>query len=107
MEYNDILSAIINQFDFAYMLIINVLTYMLIKVVDYFNKEKNVTTVEKRLLLVFSIIFISVVYIIDGYDNYKILVNSAILSPVFYSWVLRPILKKFKLGYKEYDKTLE
>lgn len=107
MEHIDtIIQAMIDNFDFAYMFIINVLTYLLIKFIDYINKNKNVSTFIKRLCLVISIVIVSTYYIIDGVENYKILINSAILSPVFYSWVLRPILKKFKIGYKEYDETL-
>lgn len=103
---NQIIQAIIDNFDFAYMFVINVLTYLIIKLVDYLNKDKNVSTLIKRLCLVFSIIIVSIVYYLTDSIEIKILINSAILSPVFYSWVLRPILKKFKIGYKEYDNTL-
>lgn len=108
MNYTEeIINSIIANFDFAYMITINVLTYLLIKLVDYINKDKNVSTLLKRIMLVISIIIVTVLYIITDYQNYQVLINSAILSPVFYSWVLRPVLKKFNIGYKEYDKTLE
>lgn len=103
---NQIIQAIVDNFDFAYMFIINVLTYIIIKVVDYLNKDKNVSTLIKRLCLVASIIIVTVLYVFTSDIDSKVLINSAILSPVFYSWVLRPILKKFKIGYKDYDKTL-
>lgn len=107
MDYiQTILDSIIANFDFAYMLIVNILTYGIIKLIDYLNKDKNVSTLVKRIVLVCCIIVITLVYILIGYEDYKILVNSAIAAPVFYSWVLRPILKKFKIGYKEYDETL-
>lgn len=107
MEYIDrIIQAIIDNFDFAYMFVINVLTYILIKFIDYINKDKNVSTLVKRCCLLFSIVIVSILYILTDDVNMKVLINSAILSPVFYSWILRPILKKFNIGYKEYDKTL-
>lgn len=31
----------------------------------------------------------------------KILFNSAILSPVFWSWVIKPICKYFNIDYKD------
>lgn len=102
-----LIDIIVNNFDFSYMIIINVLTYLIIKLIDFINKEKNVSTLVKRICLVCSIIIVTLVYSIIGYENKIIMFNSAILSPVFYSWVLRPILKKFKIGYKEYDKTLK
>lgn len=108
MEYiQEIIDNIIANFDFAYMLIVNILTYGVIKLIDYLNKDKNVSTLIKRVVLVCCIIVITLVYVLIGYEDYKILLNSAIAAPVFYSWVLRPILKKFKIGYKEFDETLK
>ena len=40
------------------------------------------------------------------YDNTIMLVNSAVLAPVFWSWVVSPILKKFGVGYKDIDNTI-
>jgi len=108
MDYfSTILDNIIANFDFAYMISVNILTYIIIKFVDYFNKDKSVSTFIKRLILICSIVIICVAYIFIGYDNYVVLLNSSIAAPVFYSWVLRPILKKFKIGYKEYDNNLK
>ena len=108
MEYvQGIIDNIIANFDFAYMLIVNILTYGVIKLIDYLNKDKNVSTLVKRIVLVCCIIIITLVYVLIGYEDYRILLNSAIAAPVFYSWVLRPILKKFKIGYKEFDETLK
>lgn len=101
-----IIENIIANFDFSYMLAINILTYLIIKLVDYLNKEKAVSTLWKRIILIISIIILTTIYVLTGYTEYKILINSAIAAPVFYSWVLRPILKKFKISYKQYDETL-
>ena len=107
MEFIEkILNAIIDNFDFAYMVTINVLTYIIIKCLDYINKTKNVTTIEKRIALLSSIVIVTIGYILSDYQNYIVLLNSAICAPVFYSWVLRPILIKFNIGYKQYDETL-
>lgn len=102
-----ILDLIISNFDFSYMITINVLTYIIIKGLDYLNKDKNVKTITKRIVLIISIIIITVGYILTDYQNYTVLINSAICAPVFYSWVLRPILIKFNIGYKQYDETLK
>lgn len=103
---NNILNSIIENFDFSYMIAINVLTYIIIKCLDYVNKNKNVKTIEKRIALLVSIVAVTACYLLSGYTEYIVLLNSAICAPVFYSWVLRPILIKFNIGYKQYDETL-
>ena len=101
-----LLDLIISNFDFSYMITINVLTYIIIKGLDYLNKDKNVKTITKRIVLVISIIIVTISYILTDYQDYTVLINSAICAPVFYSWVLRPILVKCNIGYKKYDDTL-
>lgn len=100
------IDLIVSNFDFSYMITINVLTYIIIKCLDYVNKKKNVKTIEKRIALLASIVVITTCYLLSGYKEYIVLLNSAICAPVFYSWVLRPILIKFNIGYKQYDETL-
>lgn len=97
---NFIINQVLNNFDFTYMLIINVLTYIVIKIIDEINKEKIVTVLQKRIVLLASIIIVTLLYILFGYSNKLILINSAILSPVFWSWILKPIIKKLNIDYK-------
>ena len=95
-----IINELINNFDFTYMFLINVLTYIIIKIVNTSNKEKQLSILLKRVLLVCSIIIITGVYKILGYtESNIILLNSAILAPVSWSWIFKPIINKFKLGY--------
>lgn len=103
----DIVNRILENFDFSYMLVINILTYIMIKVIDYANGEKILSTLMKRVCLCCSILLVSIIYWVIGYENYTCLVNSAIASPVFYSWCLKPILKHYKIGYNDLSNTLE
>lgn len=96
-----IFNQIINHFDFAYMLIINLVTYFIIKCIDYLNGPVAVPTIWKRIALVISIILITAIYIGIGYDNKIVLFNSAIAAPVVWSWILRPIFIKMGFGYKQ------
>lgn len=102
-----IVNRILENFDFSYMLVINILTYIMIKVIDYANGEKILSTLMKRICLCCSILLVSIIYWVIGYENYTCLVNSAIASPVFYSWCLKPILKHYKIGYNDLSNTLE
>ena len=110
MNSSTIITNIVNQvlsnFDFAYMLVINILTYIIIKVLDYINKDKAVKTWTKRLVLLIASIIVFILYYITDYDNTVVLINSTIATPVFWSWVLKPILNKFGMDYKKFDNTL-
>lgn len=102
MDYsNGIINQIINNFDFAYMVSVNVLTYLFIKLTDYFNGDKAVSIVVKRILLVLCIIIVGGIYIISGYKDYIVLINSSIVAPIAWSWIIRPIISKTGLGYKQ------
>lgn len=101
-----IVDGILSNFDFGFMFIVNVLTYIIIKVIDYFNGDNKVPTWQKRCILIISIFTMVMIYIASGYDNTIMLVNSAILAPVFWSWVVSPILKKFGVGYKDINNTI-
>lgn len=101
-----IVDGILSNFDFGFMFIVNVLTYIIIKSIDYFNGDNKVPTWQKRCVLVISIAAMVGIYIAAGYDNAIMLVNSAVLSPVFWSWVVSPILKKLGIGYKDIDNTI-
>lgn len=106
MEYIDrIIDIILNNFDFAYMLIVNLLTYFVIKFVDIVNKEKPVSTLVKRIVLIVVIILCGFAYWSAGVEVAK-LINSSILAPVAYSWIFRPILIKLGVGYKQFDDYL-
>ena len=50
-----IVDGILSNFDFGFMFIVNVLTYIIIKVIDYFNGDNKVPTWQKRCVLVISI----------------------------------------------------
>ena len=97
---NNIMTTVISSFDFAYCISVNILTYLIIKFIDNLNGKKTVSTWSKRIVLLVVILFTGVLYKLVGCDN-RILLNSAILSPVFWSWIIKPICKYFKIDYKD------
>lgn len=84
---------LLNNFDFGYMLIINVLTYIIIEVL---SKKWKLNIWVKRIILLSSIILITIIYKVIGYEDNIVLINSAILAPVSWSWIFKPIVKYFK-----------
>ena len=101
---NNIINALISQFDFTYCVIVNIMTYLII---NFMIKVAggNVVVPIKRIVLLFSIIIIAAIYYFLGTDI-KVLVNSAILAPVSWSWIFKPIANKLGWDYKQIDKLL-
>lgn len=95
-----------NNFSFSYMIIVNILTYFVIKSADYLNGDAAVPIIHKRIILVIVTLAMFIVYKFYSDISIIVLINSAIAAPVFWSWVLRPILKKLKLNYKQFDKYI-
>ena len=89
----------LESFDFAFCLAVNILTYLIIKIWDEKNGSKVLTTWQKRSVLLIIILSTGVLYYLLGNDT-KTILNSAILAPVFWSWIMKPICKKFKVDYK-------
>lgn len=101
---NNIINALISQFDFTYCVIVNIMTYLII---NFTIKVAggNIVVPIKRIVLLFSIIVIAAIYYFLGTDI-KVLVNSAILAPVSWSWIFKPIANKLGWDYKQIDKLL-
>lgn len=99
---NNIIQTTAESFDFAFCVAVNVLTYCIIKFIDEINGDKKVNTWTKRLVLLGSLIVVSAIYYFNGSDL-KLVANSAILAPVFWSWIFKPICKKFNIDYKQFN----
>lgn len=103
MEYiKEIIDITIESFDFSFCLIVNVLTYTIIKFIDSVNGTNKVTTWIKRIIMLCSVILISIGYYITGTDT-KLIINSAILAPVSWSWMFKPICKYLNIDYKDFN----
>ena len=90
----------LSSFDFAYCIIVNVLTYLVITTINNRNGHKYLTTWSKRWILLLVILFTGGLYMLLDYDA-RTLINSAILTPVFWSWIIKPICKRFKIDYRD------
>lgn len=101
---NNVINALISQFDFTYCVIVNIMTYLIINFMIKVSGG-NIVVPIKRIVLLFSIIVIAAIYYFLGTDI-KILVNSAILAPVSWSWIFKPIANKIGWDYKQIDKLL-
>lgn len=98
---SEIIQTTLNSFDFAYCIVVNILTYLIIRLIDD-KRKQHLTTWQKRVVLLITLSSTGVLYILFGTDL-RLLLNSAILTPVFWSWIIKPICKAFNIDYKEVD----
>ena len=96
---NNTIQTTLESFDFSFCIIVNVLTYLIIRLINDRKRNKDLTTWSKRLVLLLVILSIGVLYYLLG-NSTKTILNSAILAPVFWSWIMKPICKHFKVDYK-------
>jgi hypothetical protein len=98
--YNAI-ETTLKSFDFSFCISVNVATYIIINTLISF-KKKDISIWFKRSILLLCILFIGTIYyLID--NDIKLIINSSILAPVFWSWIIKPICKYFKIDYKNID----
>ncbi len=97
---SNIIQTTLESFDFAYCIVVNILTYFVISAINNKRGHKDISTWTKRVVLLAIILSTGVLYYLMGSDT-KVLLNSAILAPVFWSWVLKPICKHFKIDYRQ------
>lgn len=97
-----IVDRLLDNFDFTYCLIVNLLTYFTIKILNEGHKKIKTSLWIKRAILIMYCFLIGVLYYEEGVE-YKILFNSAVLAPVFWSWIMKPICKKIGVDYIKFD----
>ena len=96
---SNIIQTRLNSFDFSYCIIVNILTYLICKAICD-AKNGDITKWQKRLILVAIILSTGGLYAVIGIDI-KLILNSAILAPVFWSWIMKPICAAFHIDYKD------
>lgn len=97
----ELISNIINNFDWSYMLSVNVLTYTINKLLDAVHTKKTSSWIKKLTTLIVIIVLTSAYILLDKDISYRILLNSAILAPVAWDFIFKPLLNKIGLNYKD------
>lgn len=99
-----ILNQLVHNFDFGLMLILNVVTYAIIKFIDEINKEKNVTTWQKRIIFICSSIIVGCIYYFLSDVKPIVIIDSIVIAPVAWSWLAKPIAGRLGIDYRKYNK---
>ena len=79
-QIDKIIDILLNNFDIAYMLCVNVLTYGLIKFIDIINKEKKVKLLVKRICLLGCTLVCYAIYKLYTDIQPNILINSIVVE---------------------------
>ena len=83
------------SFDFALVISINVASYIIINIVND-ALDRDISKWAKRGITCVCIIALSIIYHMLGACDDELILNSAILAPVFWSWIGKPILSRFR-----------
>lgn len=101
---SEIVNTILNSIDWTFMLVTNVVTYFIIKLVDKLNGDKIVSTNTRRFIsLVSAILMATIIILIEqNSDTYVRTFYSCILSLGSWDLLFKPIIEKYKnIDYKE------
>ena len=102
---DSIISNFQANFDISFIISVNVLTYLIIRFIDNLNGDKSINTWCKRIIAIIASIILALLYSNCGYDNVFRLINSTIVAPVAWSWILKPIAQILKMDYKQIIKS--
>ena len=90
-----IFDLLLGSFNFGYSFSVNILTYLIIKLIDNLNGNKEVPTYMKRIIAVICGAILGLIMILtEGFS--MIIVYSFILSLVSWDSIFKPILKHYK-----------
>lgn len=95
-----ILSYISDSFDFGYIISINLLVYFIVKGIEYFRKN-NTNKFVKIVTTIIITIILGIVYKVTTEISNEKLINSSILAPVAWDWIIKPLCRLIKIDYKE------
>ena len=104
--FEHIIDILLENFDISYFIAVNIATYLIIKCIDDINGKKIVPRYCKRIILLLVIIVMAIIYHIVGV-NTKVIVNSAILAPVSWSWIFKPLCGRLNIDYRKIDDVSE
>ena len=98
---DEIINQIITNFDFTLIIVINVLTYFIVKIFEELNGIKILTIWQKRIIFIIAAVIMSIIYKIFTTIEICIIINSCIVAPINWSWIIKPIVNKLGIDYKK------
>ena len=100
MYTEQLFQYVASNFDFAFVISINVVAYLIITLIGYITKKKVSKGIKIGITIATSImLFFLYGGITDA--NREVLLNSSILAPVAWDWIIKPLCNWIKIDYKK------
>ena len=100
MYTEQLFQYVATNFDFAFVISINVVAYLIITLIEYITKKGIAKAIKIGVTIGVSIILF---FLYGGITDIskEVLLNSSILAPVAWDWVIKPLCKWIKIDYKQ------
>lgn len=104
MYTEQLFQYVATNFDFAFVISINVVAYLIITLIGYITKKEVNKAIKIGITIGVSIILF---FLYGGITNVnkEVLLNSSILAPVAWDWIIKPICKWIKIDYKQEESS--
>ena len=100
MYTEQLFQYVATNFDFAFVISINIVAYLIITLIEYITKKGIAKAIKIGVTIGVSIILF---FLYGGITdiNKEVLLNSSILAPVAWDWIIKPLCKWIKIDYKQ------
>lgn len=104
MYTEQLFQYVATNFDFAFVISINIVAYLIITLIGYITKKEVNKAIKIGITIGVSIILF---FLYGGITNVnkEVLLNSSILAPVAWDWVIKPLCKWIKIDYKQEESS--
>lgn len=93
-----LLQQLISNYNFNFILSINILSYLIIQL---FGIKCFIKKWIKILITIIVSIIMGILFHFVTDISTEVLINSAILAPLAWDWIFKPILNKIGIDYKD------
>ena len=84
-----------------YIVSTNILIYLIIKFIDYLNKEKYVPGITKKIITAIVGLSMGILFHFIGTTTTEVLITSFLVVPFSYKYIIKYILKTFGVYYRD------
>ncbi len=92
---NTFITELLSKFDFQFMLVVNIITWMIIKLIDITNGIKAVPTWIKRLIAFVVGIIVGTIVVLANANSFITIFYSFFISLVSWDIIFKPLLNRF------------